>query len=128
MAKIGSGGSARPRSRRRILFLSLLLLTLLAPAGWVAAGEFTSPYLVLFDPAAVSVPDTDSDFTADAVHSFRDLAAPPALRAIATAAAGTAATGGKTRVDGARVDTHVRAVAGRNHVRVTAVYANAVGG
>jgi subtilisin family serine protease len=128
MARIGKRGSARSRSRRRILFLSLLLLTLLAPAGWVAAGEFTSPYLVLFDPAAVSVPDTDSDFTADAVHSFRDLAAPPALRAITAAAAGTAATGGRTRVDSGRVDTHVRAVAGRNHVHVNAVYANAVGG
>jgi subtilisin len=128
MARIGKRGSAGSLSRRRILFLSLLLLTLVAPAGWVAAGEFTSPYLVLFDPAAVSVPDTDADFTADAVHSFRDLAAPPALRAITNAAGGSTATAGKTRVDGARVDTHVRAVAGRNHVRVNAVYANAVGG
>jgi subtilisin family serine protease len=83
---------------------------------------------VLFDPAAVNVPDMDTDFTADAVHSFRDLAAPPAIRAITAAATGSSVTGGTTRVDGARVDAHVRAVAGRNHVRVNDVYANAVGG
>ncbi|MEP7361030.1 MAG: S8 family serine peptidase [Chloroflexota bacterium] len=127
MARIGKRGSAGSRSRRRILFLSLLLLTLLAPAGWVAAGEFSADYLVLFDPASVTVPDTDTDFTADAVHSFRDLAAPPALRAATAAAAGSTA-GGKTRVDGERVESHIRAVAGRNHVRINAVYANAVGG
>ncbi|MEP7379074.1 MAG: S8 family serine peptidase [Chloroflexota bacterium] len=128
MARIGSGGSARSLSRRRILFLTLLLMTLLAPAGWVAAGEFTSAYVVLFDQAAVSVPDADADFSADAVHSFRDLVAPPALRLIIAAASPSARTGGATRVDSSRVDAHIRAVAGRNHVRVNSVYANAVGG
>ena len=132
MARIGVGGSARSRPRRRILFLALVALALLAPAGWAAAGEITSPYVVLFDPAAVSVPDTDSnanaDSGADAFHSFRLLAAPPALRAITAAAAGSARTGGATRVDSGRVDSHIRALAGRNHVRVNAVYANAVGG
>lgn len=128
MARIGSGGSARSLSRRHILFLSLLLVTLVAPAGWVAAGELTSAYVVLFNPAAVSVPDEDTDFTADAIHSFRDLGAPPTLRAILAAASPSSKSGGATRVDSGLVDAHIRAVAGRNHVRVNSVYANAVGG
>lgn len=118
MAKIGTGGSAKSHSRRRILFLTLLLLTLLAPAGWAAAGEFTSAYVVLFQPAAVNVPEADADFAADAVHSFREMAA----------ASPSVTSRGAMRVDGRRVDAHIRAVAGRNHVRVDSVYANAVGG
>lgn len=114
--------------RRRVFSLALLLVTLLAPAGWVAAGEFTSAYVVLFDPATVSVPDADSDFSSDAIHSFRDLIAPPTLRSILAAASPSARSGGATRVDSGRVDAHIRAVAGRNHVRVNSVYANAVGG
>ncbi len=108
--------------------MGLLLLTLLAPAGWVVAGEFTAPYVVLFDPAAVSVPDTTTDFTSDAVHSFRDLAAPPTLRAAIAAASPAVSSGGRTRVDSNRVASHVRAVAGRSRVRVNSVYAHAVGG
>ena len=108
--------------------MGLLLLTLVAPAGWVVAGEFTAPYVVLFDQAAVSVPDTATDFSDGAVHSFRDLAAPPALRAITAAASPAAASGGRTHVDGQRVESHIRAVAGRNRVRVNSVYASAVGG
>ncbi|MEA2675871.1 MAG: in [Chloroflexota bacterium] len=108
--------------------MTLLLLALIAPAGWAFAGEMTAPYVVLFDPAAVSVPDDTTDFSADAVHSFRDLAAPLAVRAATLAASPAASSGRPTRVDPARVETHIRAVAGRNHVRVNSVYANAVGG
>jgi len=108
--------------------MGLLLVTLLAPAGWAVAGEFSAPYVVLFDQATVSVPDTATDFTADAVPSFRDLAAPPHLRAVSTAASRAAAGSGRTHVDGERVASHIRAVAGRNRVRVNSVYANAVGG
>ena len=130
MARIGGGKAAKARagarSRRRILFLSLLLLTLAAPAGWAAAGEFTSPYVVLFDPAAVSVPDSDP-YAGTTVQTFRALAAPATRHAITTAQ-GSARTGGATRVDTGLVDSQVRAVAGRNHVRVNQVYANAVGG
>jgi subtilisin family serine protease len=108
--------------------MTLLLLTLLAPAGWAFAGEMTAPYVVVFDPAAVSVPDDTIDFTAASARSFRFLAAPPALRAATMAAAPASMTARKTRVDGVRVDSAIRAVAGRNHVRVNSVYANAVGG
>src|SRR5512141_184400 len=112
MARVGVGNlSAMSRLRRRCLFTGLLLLMLLAPAGLVVAGEPTAPYVVLFDQATVSVPDTADDFTAGGVHSFRDLAAPPQLR-VATFAASPAAAGGRgTRVDRGRVALHVRAVA-----------------
>jgi hypothetical protein len=108
--------------------MRLLLLTLLAPAGWVVAGERSAPYVVLFDPAAVSVPDTAADFTAGAAHSFRDLAAPPRRRVATLATSPGAASGGATHVDTQSVALHVRAVAGRNKVHVNSVYANAVGG
>jgi hypothetical protein len=108
--------------------MGLLLLTLLAPAGWVVAGESTAAYVILFDQAAVSVPDSATDFTADAVHSFRDLATPPALRAATAASSQSVVSGARTHVDSGRVASHVRATAGRNRVRVNSVYANAVGG
>jgi subtilisin family serine protease len=120
---------ARSRLRRRFLFLTLLLLALLAPAGGAFAGERTAPYVVLFDTAAVSVPDDTLDASAASAASFRFVAAPPALRAATLATASPATTrGANTRVDASRVDTAIRAVAGRNHVRVNSVYANAVGG
>jgi subtilisin family serine protease len=82
----------------------------------------------------VSVPDDTADFTGEAVRTFRDVAAPPSLRdatlraQASSRSASSAGSAGKTRVDSARVASHVRAVAGRNHVRVDSVYANAVGG
>ena len=107
--------------------MTLLLLTLLAPAGWAFAGEMTAPYVVIFDPGAVSVPDDTIDTSSATAPSFRFLAAPPTLRA-ATMAAQPSTGAGKTRVDATRVNTAVRAVAGRNRVRVNSIYANAVGG
>lgn len=108
--------------------MTLLLLTLLAPAGWAFAGEMKSPYVVIFDPGAVSVPDDSIEVSAATAPTFRFLAAPPALRAATMAAWPAMTTTGKTRVDPGRVESAVRAVAGRNHVRVNSVYANAVGG
>jgi subtilisin family serine protease len=108
--------------------MTLLLLTLLAPAGWALAGEMTAPYVVLFNTAAVSVPDDTLDVSAASAPSFRFVAAPPTLRATLAAKSPTTTSGGNTRVDATRVDTTIRAVAGRNHVRVNSVYANAVGG
>ena len=89
----------------------------------------TAPYVVVFNTAAVSIPDDTIDASAASAQSFRLLAAPPNLRAATLAAQpSTTTTGGRTRVDPARVDAAMRAVAGRNHVRVNSVYANAVGG
>jgi subtilisin family serine protease len=101
---------------------------LLAPAGWAFAGEMSAPYVIVFDPTAVSVPDDTIDASAATAQSFRFVAAPPTLRAATLAARPSTATGNRTRVDSARVETAVRAVAGRNHVRVNSVYANALGG
>ena len=108
--------------------MGLLLLTLLAPAGWAFAGEMTAPYVVIFDSTAVSVPDDTIDASAASAPSFRFVAAPPTLRAAIMATRPATTSTGKTRVDATRVNTAIRAVAGRNHVRVNSVYANALGG
>jgi subtilisin family serine protease len=109
--------------------MTLLLLTLLSPAGWAFAGEVTAPYVVIFNSAAVSVPDDTIDAGAARTPSFRFVAAPAALRAATMQTpAGKAISGGKTRVDASRVESAIRAVAGRNRVRVNDMYANAVGG
>ncbi len=109
--------------------MMLLLLTLLSPAGWAFAGEISAPYVVIFNPAAVSVPDDTIDADAAGAASFRFVAAPAALRAATMqTSAGKAISGGKTRVDAGRVESAIRAVAGRNRVQVYSMYANAVGG
>ena len=108
--------------------MTLLLLALMSPAGWTFAGEKTTPYVVLFNTAAVSVPDDTIDASAASAPSFRFLAASPTLRAATLAAKSPTTTSGNTRVDATRVNTAIRAVAGRNRVRVDSVYANAVGG
>src|SRR5688572_25755273 len=111
MARMGGGKSARAHARshprRRFLFMTLLLLTLLAPAGWAFAGEMTAPYVVIFDPAAVSVPDDTIDTSAGSAPSFRFLAAPPTLRAATMAATQTTISGGNTRVDQTRVESAI---------------------
>jgi subtilisin family serine protease len=115
---------------RRYTFLALLLLTLVAPAGFVMAGQRSAPYVVLFDPAVVGAPASDpgpSDTAGRA--AFRQLASSAAVRA-----AGRAGTGGTTSlvrttgVDAQRVVNHVRQIAARSRVRVNALYRNAVGG
>jgi subtilisin len=121
--------------RRRYAFLGLLLLALLAPAGMVAAGEFTQPYVVLFDPAAVAAPDSEIDLTSQTGHDFRFLAAPAVEQArlaqIETtfvAPGLTDSLSGHANVDSHRVISHVREISARNRVRINSVYANAVGG
>jgi len=130
MARIGAGSLTRRHPLRRYLMLALFLLALIAPAGWVVAGEFSQPYIVLFDPSAVNVPIADSDeLRWGAGHSFRRLAASTAMRdAAATSATTTAGVERRTRVDGPRVVNHVREIAARSRVRVNSVYTNAVGG
>jgi subtilisin family serine protease len=108
--------------------MGLLALTLLAPAGWTFAAQGTAPYVVVFNPAAVSVPDDTIDVSSGTAPSFRFLAAPPTLRAATLSATAATTTTTRTRVDSARVDRAIRAVAGRNNVRVNSVYANALGG
>jgi subtilisin family serine protease len=124
--------------RRRYTFLGLLLLALLAPAGMVAAGEFTQPYVVFFNPAAVAAAQSEIELTPQAGNAFRFLAASPAQQArIARGQTVFVApdsidsldslTGGGL-VDSQRVINHVREISVRNRVRINSVYSNAVGG
>lgn len=107
-------GSLRPgqRSTRRITFLTLVLLAVAAPAGFVLAGERSSPYIVLFDENAVSTTVTEQ--------------ATSPLRATAPDASSVAKT--RREVDPSRVRKHVTEIQARSRIKVTNVYTKAVGG
>ncbi|MEP7159058.1 MAG: S8 family serine peptidase, partial [Chloroflexota bacterium] len=133
MRGITSRRRRRSGNRRRYTFLGLLLVALLAPAGMVAATEFTQPYVVFFDPAAVAGPESELEPTAQSGHDFRFAAAPAAQQArIARTTFVTPslsdAGAGRGTVDSKRVVSHVREISTRNRVRINAVYASAVGG
>jgi subtilisin len=108
-------GTLRPRQRsiRRYSFLTLLLIAVAAPAGFVLAGERSEPYIVVFKE--------------DAVDSLTAQAATTLLRSSATNASAQTRTNAR-RVDGAKVRRHVIEIEARTRVRATNVYANAVGG
>jgi len=107
-------GSLRPtqRSTRTITFLALVLLAVAAPAGFVLAGERSSPYIVLFDESTITT--TVTDRTAGPLRATEaDLA-----------------NGARTRreIDGVRVRQHVAEIQARSRIRVGNVYTKAVGG
>ena len=77
---------------RRVTFLSLLLLAVAAPAGFVLAGESSQPYIVVFDQDVVSSASKDAT-GAFVVH--------------ASATAGTPTSGQKREVDETRVRHNV---------------------
>jgi subtilisin len=128
-------GPLRPgqHGRRRYAFLTLLLLALAAPAGWVAAGQATAPYVVVFRDEAVTVPDTAADEALSGVTlGFLDAARAPNMAPSARAANGAKVApdgNGRRRVDGGRVEAHIRDLASRTGMRdVDDVYSSAVGG
>lgn len=100
---------ARGRRVRRYTFLSLLLLALSAPAGWVAANETTSPYIVLFDGSSLA--NAAKPAVSGRNTAFR-IVARPAFN----------------QVDGERVVSRVRVMSAQHGLRVSAVYDNAVAG
>ncbi len=117
---------------RRYTFLGLLLLALIAPAGWVMAGESSQPYIVVFNEAAVTTVDSWAGSTgAERPVTFRRLAMPTAMQAaeVRTSRSSTAGDDpGRRRVDGARVISHVRELATRHGLHVDSVYSSALGG
>src|SRR5664279_2331530 len=97
------GETARPRRRRRrVTFVALLLLVFAAPAGYVAAVQPVSPYVVLFRDDAVTVPDSSAVAHGGATISFID-AALLANQPVAKTQAAAGQTAGAARtVDGGR--------------------------
>jgi subtilisin len=96
-----------------MLFLTLVLLAVAAPAGFVLAGEQSRPYIVVFNDDAVSQTVADS-------HSY--LARP------ASAANPATSNGSRRVVDGTRVRNHVAEIQARSRIRIGNVFANALGG
>ena len=130
MASIGARRPSPTSGRvRRYTFAGLLLLTLLAPIGWVTATEQTAPYLVVFDPDAVAAAPTAADFDADPDATFQQRAMPAAARASQFSQTPATARGrAQRRVDGRRVINYVREIAARDRVRAESVYTSALGG
>ncbi len=107
-------GSERKRpsglSTRRLVFMTLLLLAIAAPAGMVFAGQRKSPYIVVFRDEAVS------QSVAESGSYFLKLVAPKSV------------TTTKNQVDATRVRKHVSEIRARIRVDVDNVYASALGG
>src|SRR6188508_450376 len=105
-------GLERPRpsgfSTRRLLFLTLLLLAVAAPAGMVFAGERKSPYIVVFRNDAVT------QEVAQSGSYFLKLVAPKRV-----------ASGNDRQVDSKRVNKKVSEIRARIRVNVDNVYASA---
>lgn len=111
-----------PQRSRRYLFLTLLLISLAAPAGWVFAGQMTEPYVVLFRDDVVGVPD--DVMTAGAVaQSFLSVNQPE------SAPAAVPRADGHRRIDSRRVESHVRELAASTRIgEIDNLYTSAVGG
>ena len=127
MATLAEPQPAR-RRRRRVTFLALLLLVFAAPAGYVVAVQPVEPYIVLFNDAAVTVPDGSAMAPVDATNSFLDAARPASWPAPVAQAVGGDTTGAARKVDGSRVNAHVRDIETRTGVSIDDVYSSAVGG
>src|SRR2546429_327572 len=109
------------RRARRFTFLTLLLIALAAPAGWVLAGDQSQPYVVLFSDAAGGTggASTTGQPSAQGAAAF-------AFRVAASPQAAAAASG--RHIDAGRVASKVREIQAVERVTIGQVYSNAVGG
>ena len=124
-------GAAQPRRRRtrRYVFFALFLLAIAAPIGWVTASEPAQPYVVLFNDAAVTVPDAAPSLTNSSLSYLLAPDSQPKLQPAADSAASPGNNIKNRKVDPDSVNRHIQDIATRNGVgQIDDVYDAAVGG
>ncbi len=124
-------GAAQPRRRRtrRYVFFALFLIAVAAPIGWVAAREPAQPYVVLFNDAAVTVPDAAPALTNTSLSYLLAANAQPQAQPAANGVTSATDSIRNRRVDPDRVRRHVQDIATRNGIgEIDDVYDAALGG